>query len=63
MKCPNCGDTQQQRSLAAAEERSAPIGYRCAVCGRLYQVPAVTSAITGEPPKAQAAVPDVPGAA
>lgn len=64
MKCPNCGDTEQQRSLPAGEERSDPIGYRCAVCGRLYLVPvAAANTPVVEPPKAEAAVPDLPGAA
>ena len=38
MKCPSCGDDQSQEYLGPVGERPDQVGYRCAVCGRLYHV-------------------------
>lgn len=40
MKCPSCGDDKSQERLGPVSEQAGQAGYRCAVCGRLYQVKA-----------------------
>lgn len=51
MKCPECGDTDKQRSLAAVLEPSArPLSYRCGVCGRLYELAAIEPTPSALPP-------------
>ena len=37
MKCPSCRDEQSQERLGPVSEQPDQAGYRCAVCGRLYQ--------------------------
>jgi transposase-like protein len=39
MKCPDCGDAEQQERLGPDSQLLGHTGYRCPKCGRLYVVP------------------------
>ena len=40
MKCPECGDVDQQGRIGSGQEPAELSCYRCSKCGRLYTVPA-----------------------
>lgn len=46
MKCPDCGDTEQQEWLGSDNEAASQARYRCPKCGRLYSVPADIAGLT-----------------
>jgi transposase-like protein len=46
MKCPDCGDTQDQIRLGPADAPAEHSGYRCPRCGRLYAVPTEIANLT-----------------
>lgn len=39
MKCPDCGETRDQKHLGLTDDPSGYTGYRCQACGRIYAVP------------------------
>jgi len=45
MKCPECGDTQDQKPLGPGEP-TGHSGYRCSHCGRLYTIPTDVANLT-----------------
>ena len=42
MKCPACGNTDEQQRIGPPDEQAGPTGYRCDKCGRLYPAPVET---------------------
>lgn len=46
MKCPDCGDSEQQERLGSDTQAAGQARYRCRTCDRLYSVPADIADLT-----------------
>lgn len=51
MKCAACGDERNQQQFEPVGEGTKQVGYRCAMCGHIYQ--AQLPVDYGHPPPAQ----------